>query len=272
MTNEITKARASNGASDERSMDLVPATVSSVLGIAAGARPADDLAHVLRLVPRSARWCGRHDRPWGLGDDFKPRRSRPVRDLETVRMGKDSWFFRANGLRSYDTLREAFVGERLNSGAQGCGCISAYAFGVATIDCDAQLELIRKVLNAILCGMPDLDLARICDEMFGGRRDLCEHYLWWLETEAFVAHPAGEERQDRLMLTDEGCAVLAMLEMTKPGSNHDLSPEAAHRMREREGLTTDADRPRFLGTAGLDEAPHGSPARPVLQFSPSARR
>src|SRR5690606_35449472 len=107
-----------------------------------------------------------------------------------------------------------------------CGCISSYAFGVATVDCDAQLEFMREVMKRVLLEMPDLDLATMSQEMFAGQRHLCEHYLWWLENEGLVAHPAGQERQDRLLLTDEGCAALAMLEMTKPGSNIDLSPEA----------------------------------------------
>ena len=222
----------------------------SVLAVASGTRSPAELVKVLAAVPRSAsgRWGGRTDRPWGLGDDFLSRRSRSARDLETIAMGKANWFFRADGLRSYDTLREAFVGERLNGGGN-CGCISSYAFGTATIDCDAQLEFMREVLKRVLLDMPDLNLVTLCNDNFCGQRQLCEHYLWWLENESFVAHPLGHERQDRLMLTDEGCAALTMLEMTKPGSNFDLSPAAVHQMREREGRLWDKDKPLFLSAA-----------------------
>lgn len=233
---------------EEVGKEYSPTSTLSVLAIASGTRSSTELSKIMATVPRSVRWWGRQDRPWGLGDDFAPRLSRSVNDLETVRMGKASWFFRADGRRSYDTLREAFVGERLNGGGQNCGCISAYAFGVATIDCDAQLELMREVMKRILREMSNLDLTALCTDLFAGQRQLCEHYLWWLENEAFVAHPIGQERQDRLMLTDEGCVALAMLEMTKSGSNFDLSPKSVHEMRAREGSLADADKPRFLNS------------------------
>lgn len=219
---------------------------ASVLGITSGSDGLEASVKFGSQLPPSVRWNSRVDRPWGLGDDYEPRQNRSVTDLETIRMGSTSWFFRANGVRSYDTLRQAFVGERLAGGRTNCGCISSYAFGKATVDCEAQLAFMRAVLWRVLSAMPVLELDNLCTDMFGGHRHLCEHYLWWLENEAFVAHPVGQERQDRLLLTNEGFVTLAMLESTKPGSNVDLSPKAVHALRQREGSLSDLDKPRFL--------------------------
>jgi hypothetical protein len=164
-------------------------------------------------------------------------------------MGRDGWFFRADGLRSYDNLRDAFVGERLGGGAGGCDCFSAYGFGEGAIDCGGQLRLLQDVMIRILRQTPTIDVGGLCDDLFAGQRRLCEHYLWWLESESLVTHPRGQERQDRLLLTDEGCVALAALELTRPGSNVDLSPQAIHLLREREGSLPDLDRPRFLRQA-----------------------
>ena len=147
-------------------------------------------------------------------------------------MGRSSWFFQTDRGNSYDSLREAFVGERLNRNGEHCGCLRApgVAYSTATIDCETQLELMREVLRRILREMPDLNLDALAIDLFDSSANFAQHYIWWLEREMFVGHMGGEQ-QDRLAPTDEGFAVLSMLELTKPGSNHDMSPEAVHRLR-----------------------------------------
>jgi len=69
-------------------MDTITGSPLASLALVAGARSTFALSQVLAVGPRSERWTGRRDRPWGLGDDFRFPQSSRVRDLETIRIGK----------------------------------------------------------------------------------------------------------------------------------------------------------------------------------------
>lgn len=81
----------------------------------------------------------------------------------------------------------------------------------------------RETLRRILLEGPSIDLPALTHDLFGGQDAWREHYLWWLERECLVAH-VGAEDQSTLTPTREGASVLIMLELTKPGSNLDMSP------------------------------------------------
>ncbi len=232
--------------SEARSTNL-PALVLANLG-----EDTKELRDALADLPDRSRWGGLAHMPWGLAANPGSTRS----NLEVVSAGRSSFFFKGHS-GMYDSLRDAFVAERmchsrilpweqqdLRRAAQQvshasrpqrstCGCIRPPSLeamlagtpAAAVVDCDAQLEHLRAVLRQILLEMPSLDLQRMTADLFGGQPVWCEHYLWWIESEAFVAH-AGDERQDCLTLTTEGCSILVMLELTKPGSNRDMSPRA----------------------------------------------
>lgn len=205
----------------------------SALALISGTLSTAKMSRILATVPKSPRWQnGIEGYPWGLGQNSNYGRPGHALYFEPVRIGKKAWFFQSEPGVAYDTIREAFVQERLNSRRQECDCIrfETPSLSEAMVDCDTQLDFMSSVLKRVLLEMSEIDLASLTTDLFAGQRHLCEHYLWWLESEHFIAHPYGEVSQDRLALTDEGCAVLYMLEMTKPGSNHDLSPETVHRL------------------------------------------
>lgn len=155
----------------------------------------------------------------------------------------------------YDSLRDAFVGERLTRRDGGqCGCLPVHIRGQAftegsAIDCDRQLEQMRATLARVALEAPTIDLSALTNEVFDSVDSWREHYLWWLESEALLAHD-GAENQTTLTLTSEGMSVLTMLEATRPGSNVDMSPAAllAAEVEEdgHEDVTVIFDTPHFL--------------------------
>jgi hypothetical protein len=243
-------------------LDEITAPDTDPAGDVPGAR-AD--VRAIASLPDPTGWGGRAIVPWGhpqAGGQLS-------RNVEAVRAGRSGWYLQYNGAL-YDTVRDAFVAARLNKPVSvpwpinrqvhDCGCLTApEARPVAiegTIDVDAQLELMRGALKHVALTAPQIDLGMLADDLFAGQRVLAEHYLWRLETDGFVDH-ARDERQTSLMLTAEGCSVLLMLELTKPGANgadKDLmSPQAlAEAAATDEAAQTQFERRRQLDGLRLD--------------------
>ncbi|MES2095296.1 MAG: hypothetical protein V4459_00910 [Pseudomonadota bacterium] len=189
----------------------------------------------IESLPDPTGWGGRAIVPWG-----HPQAGGMLsRHVEPVRAGRTGWYLQYQG-ELYDTVRDAFVAARLNKPVaapwtttrqvHACGCLTVAAprhvAVEGTVDVEAQLELMRQVLKHVAVAGPEIDLNILTDDLFGGQKVLAEHYLWRLELDGFVDH-AHDERQTSLMPTAEGCSVLLMLELTKPGANEDImSPQA----------------------------------------------
>lgn len=214
----------------------VVARLTNVTGIgdASGGQvpsPVDDRA--VEALSDPTNWGGRAIMPWG-----HPHAGGMLsRDIVPVRAGRSGWYLQ-HGDALYDTMRDVFAAARLGRPVSApwsttrqvhrCGCLTvATARRVAvedTVDVEAQLELMRAALKHIALAAPEIKMNVLADDLFGGQRVLAEHYLWRLEIDGFVDH-AHDERQSSLMLSREGCSVLLMLELTKPGTNEDaLSP------------------------------------------------
>ena len=246
--------------------------------------PASVDARAIASLPDPTGWGGRAFVPWGhpLGLGMVSR------DVVPVRAGRSGWYLQyGEGL--YDTVRDAFAAARLNKPVSApwtatrpvhrCGCLTVAAVRhvaiEGAIDVDAQLELMRKTLRHVALAAPDLDLPRLADDLFGSQRVLAEHYLWQLEADGFVDH-AGEERQNSMMLTAEGCSILMMLELTKPGANEEpMSPKALAAAAADAEVSTEMnqidpvprgaaqlDVPRFLTNDRIDRAAGGTDGRP----------
>ena len=213
--------------------------------------PVDDRA--VEALPDPTNWGGRAVVPWG-----HPHAGGMVsRDIVPARAGRSGWYLQ-HGDALYDTMRDVFAAARLGRPVSApwsttrqvhrCGCLTVVtARRVAvedTVDVEAQLELMRATLKHIALAAPEIDLAVLADDLFGGQRVLAEHYLWRLETDGFVDH-AHDERQSSLMLSREGCSVLLMLEITRPGVNDDvMSPKALAE------IAAEAPSPHFIEFTG----------------------
>ena len=193
--------------------------------------PGMEVREALRELPNPGEWDGHAWRPWGMTGGMHGS------GLDVVRAGRSNVFFKGK-YGMYDTLRDAFVGERMNRPTIGgithqraCGCIRSApsikvrmvaAAELGHVDCEAQLEQMRVTMRRVLLESPRIDLVSMTEDVFAGQAGWREHYLWWLEREELLAH-VGAENQSTLMLTQEGASALVMLEMTRPGSNIDMS-------------------------------------------------
>jgi len=158
-------------------------------------------------------------------------------DMEPVRHGRDSWFLKDPDGNTHESVRELFSAYRLRA----CACHS-----------EADFEHMRRSLHAVDRELVRIDRHFLVDDVFDGSVQFQRTTFQWLEAFSFAAHPPAPDNAfdlDDLVLTEEGHAVLRMLDETRPGSNIDTSPPAL--------------RQRYLEE--IDRV-HGRGARAVMLF------
>jgi hypothetical protein len=149
------------------------------------------------------RW--RDEQVWGFDDLHGSLGSMGVRSA-----GKRATLFVAPDGTEHDSMRELFA-----------------SFRMRWCDCERRtdpVEQLRSVLSYMAHGVHN-DLDAFIDLAFEGQAGWMESYVDWMEREQLVGC-IGMTIAD-VDLSMEGAAIRRMLDMTAPGTNHDIAPRAA---------------------------------------------